>query len=92
VKPTLLTKAHSQDSTNWTGAVRTVLAPLSKDDGDLLQKLLRPQSAKLHEYPLEANEARLFEANTNRHAKGSMAVSVPDNQTHLVQMEPSSHT
>lgn len=74
------TKAHSQDSTNWTGAVRTALAPLSKDDGDLLQKLLRAQAAKPHEYPLEPNEAKLFEANTIRRAEGSIAVSVPDNQ------------
>lgn len=74
------TKAHSQDTTNWTGAVRTALAPLSKDDGDLLQKLLRAQTAKPHEYPLEPNEAKLFEANTIRRAEGSIAVSVPDNQ------------
>jgi hypothetical protein len=73
------TKAHSQDSTNWTGAVRTALAPLSKDDGDFLQSLLRAQSASPSEYPLDPNEAKLFEANTVRRAEGSIAVSVPDN-------------
>jgi hypothetical protein len=74
------TKSHSQDSTNWTGAVRTALAPLTKDDGDLLQKLLRDQAAKPREYPLEPSEAKLFEANTVRRAEGAIAVSVPDNQ------------
>jgi hypothetical protein len=74
------TKAHSQASTNWTGAVRTALAPLTAVDGELLQKLLRAQAAKPRQYPLEPGEAKLFETNTVRRAEGSIAVSVPDNQ------------
>jgi len=37
------TKAHTHDSTLWTGAVRTSLAPLSTDDGTLLRTLLFPR-------------------------------------------------
>jgi hypothetical protein len=75
------TKAHSQDSNNWTGAVRTALAPLTAEDGALLASLLRAQAGAPREYPLEPNEAKLFESNTVRRVDGQVAVSVPEDQS-----------
>jgi len=71
------TKGHSQDSTSWTGAVRTALAPLAPEDGALLASLLSTQAAAPREYPLEPEEAKLFESNTVRRVDGQVPVSVP---------------
>jgi hypothetical protein len=74
------TKSHSQDSTIWTGALRTALAPLTPADGALLVSLLRDQAAAPRAYPLDPNEAKLLEANTVRRVDGAVAVSVPEDQ------------
>ncbi len=86
------TKAHSQSLPTGQGPSAPALAPLSPDDGDLLQKLLRAQAIKPREYPLEPNEAKLFEANTVRRAEGSIAVSVPDNDPEPERPQRQPHT
>jgi hypothetical protein len=73
------TRGHPVESVTWTGAVRTSLAPLSGDDGRILEALLREQAASPKVYALDAAEQRHLEPHRVRRADGEVVVSVPEN-------------
>lgn len=73
------TREHNPDSVTWTGAVRTSLAPLTAEDGALLERLLREQAANPKPYPIDPSEQRLLEPHRVRRADGEISVSVPEN-------------
>lgn len=73
------TRQLEPESNNWTGAVRTSLAPLTEEDGRFLERGLRDQAATPKAYPLEAAEQRLLEPHRVRRADGEIVVTVPEN-------------
>jgi hypothetical protein len=72
------TRGHNPDSTTWTGAVRTSLAPISDEDGTLLESLLREQAASPVEHALEPEELRALQPHTVRREDKQVIVSVPE--------------
>jgi hypothetical protein len=73
------TRGLPPDSVNWTGAVRTSLAPLSSEDGQFLESLLTAQATRPKAYPLEPAEQQLLDPHRVRRADGEVVVTVPDN-------------
>jgi hypothetical protein len=72
------TKGLEQNSSLWTGAVRTSLAPLDHADGKLLDSALRAQARTLKRHELEDREARLLAAHRVRRDTGEVMVTVPE--------------
>jgi len=72
------TRGHANDSTTWTGPMRTSLVELSPKDGVLLTKLLREQAQAHREYPLDAADTKLLRGYEVRRPDGPVSVTVPD--------------
>ncbi|MCC7540486.1 MAG: hypothetical protein IT379_29990 [Deltaproteobacteria bacterium] len=72
------TREHSSDSSTWTGAVRTSLAPLPDADGAFLDALLRQQATTARRYPLDVAEERAVQGHLVRRPEGDIVVSVPE--------------
>ena len=74
------TKGYSKATSSWTGKVRASLAPLSKEDGKLIESLLFDQSRGGTEYPLDAADARKFTTHTVRRIDKDVVVTVPEDR------------
>jgi predicted RNA-binding protein len=74
------TKGYSKATSSWTGKVRASLAPLSSEDGKLIESLLYEQSRSGLEYPLDAADARRFTTHTVRRIDKDVVVTVPEDR------------
>jgi hypothetical protein len=82
------TKELERNSSLWTGAVRTSLAPLEQSDGQLLEDILRGQAKTLKRFPIEARDARLLAAHRIRRDTGEIIVTVPEDAEELAPPLP----
>jgi hypothetical protein len=81
-----ITREHDSSSTTWTGAVRTSLAKLSRDDGSFLDGLLRGQATHPKEYPLSPEDLRALQPHTMRTGQGAIVVSVPEDRAEATSL------
>lgn len=75
------TKEHDPKSPRWTGKIRTSLVPISRADGEFLERLLFAQREGQRTFPLEDSEVAAFETHTVRRADKTVAVTVPTELT-----------
>lgn len=73
------TREHPIESTTWTGAVRTSLAPITENDAKLICDLVQQQAVAPKSYPLDAADRRALQPHKVRREEGDVVtVSVPD--------------
>ena len=82
-----MTKDYDQQSSTWTGKIRTSLAPIAEPDGEFLENLMITQAGGGRDFPLDDNEVKAFETHTVRGADKSVAVTVPVETAELIPPE-----
>jgi hypothetical protein len=74
------TRGHTRGTPTWTGSVRSSLVQMSKDDGELLESLLRKQSTNGTPYPVDPAEFNKLITHRVRRADKDVTVTVPDDR------------
>ncbi|MGE4002506.1 MAG: hypothetical protein AB7I48_20085 [Planctomycetaceae bacterium] len=76
-----LSFTKGRESGYWLGPLRRSLQHIDEDDGQFLEDALRRQAASPQSFPLDAGEVERHRGSQVRRAEGSVAVTVPTDET-----------
>lgn len=75
------TRDAQQNSSTWTGPLRSSLRKLSDEDGRYLEELLTGQQSDLQEYELTPADRKKLQPSLVNSEYGQIPVSIPDDET-----------
>ena len=74
------TAGHVRGTPTWTGSVRSSLVQMKKDDGELLEALMKKQGVGGKTYALDPDGLSKFAIHKVRRADKDVSVTVPENR------------
>lgn len=74
------TKGLQQNSSTWTGTLRSSLRKLTDEDGRCLEALLTKQQSDLREYELTPADRKNLQPSLVNSERGQIPVSIPDDE------------